>query len=161
MNGCGTIAVNLRTRAGWLDGAGDLWYVPVLVIIYHELGHYLQYVSNPAEYERAANHEAQGGQHLLDAMNLPDNEYPLCREIGIGRRELYTDMHELNHPAFANKTINYSKRIPRDIEFAAAEEPAAVRNARLRAEQEARNRLGLGKPIGKLKNPFNPFAKKQ
>lgn len=161
MDGCGTICVNLMTRAGWLDQRGDLWYVPTLLIIYHELGHYLQYISNPAEYERAAQHEAQGGQHLLDAMNLPDNEYPLCAEIGMGRRELYTDMHELNHPSFANKKINHSVRIPRDKNFKAAEEPADVRKKREFAEQKALADKGLGRPVGKLVNTFNPFAPKK
>jgi hypothetical protein len=130
MDKCGTICVNLSTRAGWLDINKNLWYVPVFLIVYHELGHYLQYLSNPAEYERAANHEAATGMHLLDAMNLPDNEYPICREIGIGVRELYT--------------------VPRDKEFLLAQEPDDVRRAREHQEQLAREAKGLKKNVGKI-----------
>lgn len=137
----GSICINMCTNAGWRasrklggnwDQFGPVWRVPILLIIYHELGHYLQYLSNPDYYTTVSKHADEQTHHLLDVMNLPDNEYPLCVELEMGRREYYGDMKDLSSPDFRGHPIAYTRKIPLDKEFALAEKPESVK------EQEAR-----------------------
>jgi hypothetical protein len=165
LDGGGSIYVNLCARAGFKDKHGKLWYVPMLLVIFHELGHYLQYLSNPKYYNKVAEHPDENRHHLLDAMNLPDNEYPICRDLGMGIREQYLDMQDLNSPQFRGVTVNYTKHLSRkhardEHGFIPATEPEEVREKReklerLRLEQKGVQTVSTKLPCLKCSKQFS------
>jgi hypothetical protein len=151
-DGAGAICVNLLGRYAWKDKTGKLWYVPQLIVVFHELGHYLQYLYNPKYYNEVAASPIEGQHHLLDAMNMPDNEYPICRDLNMGVREYYLDMQEVRAPQFAGLELNYTrvleKKYARDEHgFSPATEPedsVRAREAQERLAREKRGAVGLG-----------------
>lgn len=150
----GHICANFCKPTGWLDGTGKLWEVPALVMIYHELGHYLQYVTRPEWYEAQSKLES-ANHHPLDYENVPQNEHPICREIGMGVRQRYEDMHELDHEDFKGMTVHYAS-LPRNRYFKFAVEPAEAREGR---EKEKALRTGAPVAVGKLPGGGAKFSK--
>ncbi len=143
VNGCGSILLNMTTPAAWLDEKGLMWYVPMLLVVYHELGHYNQYVSMPEEYDEISKSKLEKESHVLDAWNLPGHEYPICKEIGMGIRKEYLDMQESSAPRFAKKVVNYAS----NIEEAYAKDTALRGFKSLEAPKPVRMKGAMAKTV--------------
>jgi hypothetical protein len=124
----------MTTRAAWKDKMELVWYVPMLLVIYHELGHYAQYVSMPEEYDELSKSKLEKEDHILDAWNLPAHEYPICEEIGMSIREKYLDMQEASAPQFASKAMSYATK----LEASYAKDTALARFKRYESPQPVR-----------------------